>query len=562
MLYVHLITNRYMMNFLTKEKPEEQPSHKNLLDVRNFVTLIIMDGLGIHPDREGNAVLAAKTPFLDTAWTYGRSTLIHASGTYAGLPGEEPGNSEVGHLNLGAGQVVYQSLPRINDAIEASELQSNTVIKEMFALLRKRNTKLHLVGVLSPAGVHGHIAHLFSILDLCKANKIDPYIHVILDGRDTTPMEGHLHVQRLEDKLAELGIGKIASIQGRFYGMDRDNRWDRTQLAYDVMVGIAEESFTNPVEAVNLSYQRGEDDQYFKPRVRVDENNKPVGPVKDGDAILFWNFREDRARQLTKAFVLKNFTEFNRKNYPKDIYFATMTGYEEGLPANPIFPPLPIKKPLAEYLGENGKTQFHISETEKFMHVTYFFNGATEQPNPGEVFFNIPSPRVIDYADVPEMSAYSIKDETVRRIRNIKNTHYDFILLNLANPDMLGHTGDFKATVRANEIVDECVAEISKETLAAGGAVIITADHGNCETMINRTTKQVDIAHTNNPVPLTVLTSMNEIEPKVGVPLMRIGTGPRARETGLLADIAPTALGLIGMDAPANMTGVDLRGVL
>ncbi|HRY22272.1 MAG TPA: 2,3-bisphosphoglycerate-independent phosphoglycerate mutase [Candidatus Dojkabacteria bacterium] len=552
-----------MMDFLKKQKTEEKDTNfQNLLDVRKFVTLIIMDGLGVYPDREGNAVLAAKTPFLDTAWTYGRSTLIHASGTYVGLPGEEPGNSEVGHLNLGAGQVVYQSLPRINDAIEASELKNNNVIKEMFALLRKRNSRLHLVGVLSPAGVHGHIAHLFSILDLCKANKIDPYIHVILDGRDTTPMEGHLHVQRLEDKLAQLGIGKIASIQGRFYGMDRDNRWDRTQLAYDVMVGISEESFTNPVEAVNMAYQRGEDDQYFKPRVRVDENNKPVGPVKDGDAILFWNFREDRARQLTKAFVLKQFTEFNRKNYPRDIYFATTTGYEEGLPANPIFPPLPIKKPLAEYLGENGKTQFHISETEKFMHVTYFFNGATEQPHPGEVFFKIPSARVVDYAEVPEMSAYGIKNEVVRRIKNIGNIHYDFILLNLANPDMLGHTGDFKATVRANEVVDECVAEISKETLAAGGAVIITADHGNCETMINRTTKQIDIAHTNNPVPLTILTSINEIEAKVGVPLMRIGTGPKANETGLLADVAPTALGLIGMRAPANMTGVDLRGVL
>jgi 2,3-bisphosphoglycerate-independent phosphoglycerate mutase len=552
-----------MMNFFKKQNPQEhRDEFKNLLDVRKFVTLIVMDGLGVYPDREGNAVLAANTPFLDTAWTYGRSTLIHAAGTHVGLPGEEPGNSEVGHLNLGAGQVVYQSLPRINDAIQAHELVSNTVIREMFSILKKRKTKLHLVGVLSPAGVHGHIAHLFSLLDLCKKNGIDPYIHVILDGRDTTPMEGHLHVKKLLEKLDELGIGEIASMQGRFYGMDRDSRWERTQLAYDAMIGISEESFTDPVEAVNLAYQKGEDDQYFKPRVRVDANGYPIRPVKDGDAILFWNFREDRARQLTKTFVLKDFPHFHRKNYPKDIYFATMTGYEEGLPANPIFPPLPIKKPLAEYLSESGKTQFHISETEKFMHVTYFFNGAVEQPNPGEVFFNVPSPRVIDYADVPEMGAYAIKEETVRRIRNINNTHFDFILLNFANPDMLGHTGDFKATVKANEIVDECVAEISKETLAAGGAVVITADHGNCETMINRTTKQIDIAHTNNPVPLTILTTMNEIEAKVGVPMLRIGTGPRANVTGLLADVGPTVLGLLGLEVPANMTGVDLRAVL
>jgi 2,3-bisphosphoglycerate-independent phosphoglycerate mutase len=311
-----------------------------------------------------------------------------------------------------------------------------------------------------------------------------------------------------------------------------------------------------------MAYQNGEDDQYFKPRVRVNSEGRPVGPVMDGDAILFWNFREDRARQLTKAFVLKDFQHFVRRNYPKNVYFATMTGYEENLPANVIFPPLPIKKPLSEVLAENGKTQFHISETEKFMHVTYFFNGAVEQPKEGEVFFKVPSPRVVDYAEIPEMGAYGIKDETVKRIKDIFTNPIDFILLNFANPDMLGHTGDFKATVKANEIVDECVAEISKETLAMGGAVIITADHGNCETMINRTTKQIDIAHTNNPVPLTILTSINEIERKAGVPMLKIGTGPNAKVTGLLADVAPTALGLIGMEVPANMTGVDLRAVI
>ena len=550
------------MNFFKKQQPEQEKDFNNVLDIRKFVTLIIMDGLGVYPDREGNAVLAAKTPFLDTAWTYGRSTLIHAAGTHVGLPGEEAGNSEVGHLNLGAGQVVYQSLPRINDAIQAHELDTNNVIREMVSVLRKRNTKLHLVGVLSPAGVHGHIAHLFSILDLCKVNGIDPYVHVILDGRDTTPMEGHVHVKKLEEKLQELGIGEIASMQGRFYGMDRDTRWERTKLAYDAMIGISEEGFTDPVDVVNMAYQNGEDDQFFKPRVRVDVNRQPVGPVRDGDAILFWNFREDRARQLTKAFVLKDFQYFARRNYPKDIYFATMTGYEEGLPANAIFPPLPIKKSLSETLSENGKAQFHISETEKFMHVTYFFNGGVEQPREGEVFFKIPSPRVVDYSDVPEMGAYGIKDETVKRIRDISNNPYNFILLNFANPDMLGHTGDFKATVKANEIVDECVAEISKETLAAGGAVLITADHGNCETMINRSTKQIDIAHTNNPVPLTILTEMSEVEAKAGVPMLRIGTGPNARPTGLLADVAPTVLGLLGVEIPANMTGVDLRPVL
>jgi len=550
------------MNFFKKQEPEQEKTFKNLLDVRKFVTLIVLDGFGVHPDSEGNAVLAAKTPFLDTAWTYGRSTLIHAAGTHVGLPDEEAGNSEVGHLNLGAGQVVYQTLPRINDAISADELKSNPVIKEMISQLRKRKSRLHLTGVLSPAGVHGHIAHLFSLLDLCKENSIDPFVHVMLDGRDTTPMEGILYVRKLETKLKELGIGKIASMQGRFYGMDRDSRWERTKLAYDALVGFSEETFTDPVAVVQDAYQRGEDDQYFKPRVRVDESGKPVGPVMSGDALLFWNFREDRARQLTKAFVLKEFNHFTRRNFPQDVYFATMTGYEEGIPANVIFPPLPIKKSLSEFLAESGKRQIHISETEKFMHVTYFFNGGIEQPHPGEVFFNIPSPRVEDYAAVPEMSAITIKDEVIRRIRSMSTTPYELVLLNFANPDMLGHTGDFKATVRANEIVDQCVAQIAKESLAMGGAVVITADHGNCETMINRVTKQVDIAHTNNPVPLTMLTNMNEIESKVGVPLRRVGTGPKARSTGLLADVAPTVLGLLGMEIPANMTGVDLRPVL
>ncbi len=521
-----------------------------------------MDGLGVFPDPEGNAVLAAKTPFLDSAWTYGRSTLIHASGTYVGLLNEEMGNSEVGHLNLGAGQVVYQSLPRINDAISGHELGNNPVIKEMFATIRKRGTSLHLTGVLSPAGVHGHIKHLFSLLELCKANGINPYIHIMLDGRDTGPREGYLYVSKLNEKIKELGVGKIASMMGRFYGMDRDSRWERTKLAYDAMVGISEENFTDPIISIQKAYNLGEDDQYFKPRVCVDQNGLPVGSVKQGDAILFWNFREDRARQLTKAFVVEDFPHFNRVNFPRNIYFATMTGYEEGIPANVIFPPLEVKKSLSEYLSVNGKRQIHISETEKNMHVTYFFNGGIEAPHEGEVFFNVPSPKVDNYALTPAMSSEIIRDEVLKRISNISTNPYEFILLNFANPDMLGHTGDLNSTIRGLEIMDKCCLDVSKATLAAGGAVIITSDHGNCETMINRTTKEIDIAHTNNPVPLTVLTDIREAENKAGVPVLKIGTGEKARPTGLLADVAPTVLGLLGMDVPATMTGVDLRSVL
>lgn len=547
-----------MMNFLTKQ----QLGNENILDVRRFVTLIILDGFGIHPDSEGNAVLAAHTPFLDTAWTYGRSTLLNASGVHVGLPEGEPGNSEVGHLNLGAGQVVYQSLPRINDAIKRDELFTNPVIEEMFSTLKRRNTRLHLTGVLSPAGVHGHSRHLYSLLEICAAKGVDPFIHIMLDGRDTSPMEGIHYIKELEGKLLEIGVGKIASIQGRFFGMDRDSRWERTKLAYDAMVGLSEETFTNPSKVVQRAYQNQEDDQFFVPRVRVDERGSPVGQILSGDAVLFWNFREDRARQLTKAFVKKEFKHFTRRNYPKDLFFVTMTGYEEGLDAKVIFPPLPVRKSLSSYLSEKGKTQFHIAETEKFMHVTYFFNGATETPHTGEVFFNIPSPRVEDYVDIPEMRAFDIKDETVRRIREISKVPYNFILLNFANPDMIGHTGDFKATVRANQVVDRCVQEIAIETLKAGGAVVITADHGNCESMIDRETKRIDIAHTSNPVPFTILTRPEEVESKIGIRTLKVGTGERAKVQGLLADVAPTTLGLLGLEIPVNMTGIDLRPVI
>jgi len=556
-----------MFDFLKKEEEANNTlAHPQFGDKvfqnRNFVTLIVLDGFGVFPDAEGNAVWGAKTPFLDTAWTFGRSTLIHAAGTHVGLPNEEAGNSEVGHLNIGAGQVVYQSLPRINDAISGNELSNNQVIREIFEHVKKNKSDLHLTGVLSAAGVHGHIKHLFSLMEICKVNGVNPYIHIMLDGRDTGPMDGYLYVSKLKEKINELGIGRIASMMGRFYGMDRDSRWERTKLAYEAMVGVSEDTFTDPIDAIQKAYKVGEYDQFFKPRVCVGGDGKPVGVVKNGDAVLFWNFREDRARQLTKVFVVDDFTPFQRINYPKNVYFATMTGYEEGLPAHVLFPPLEVKQSLSEYLSSNGKRQIHLSETEKYMHVTYFFNGGIENPHPGEIFFNIPSPRVDDYSLTPAMSAELIRDETVRRIKDIKNNPLEFILLNFANPDMLGHTGNYAATVRGNEITDACCFDVAKATLEAGGAVIITADHGNCETMINRVTKEIDIAHTNNPVPMTVLTNIEEIRGKAGIPARKIGTGERAKTTGLLADVAPTVLGLLNMDIPASMTGVDLRSII
>ena len=548
-----------MLDFLKSKKRRKEPQDTKL---DRLVTLIVLDGFGVHPDSVGNAVLAAKTPFLDTAWTYGKSTLIHASGTHVGLPNEVAGNSEVGHLNLGAGQVVYQSLPRINEAIQHHELDNNDTIKGMFKHIRDNDSRLHLVGVLSTAGVHGHINHLFSIMELCKEKRIDPFIHVILDGRDTPPTEGFFYISKLKEKMKELGIGHIASIMGRYYGMDRDSRWERTKLAYDAMVGISGTRFTDPVQALQDSYNRDVTDQFFIPAVAIDTVGRIVGKVESNDAILFWNFREDRARQLTKVFVLDNWNHFVRREYPENVYFVTMTGYEEGLPAKVIFPPKKVNMPIAEYLSSIGVNQLHVSETEKHMHVTYFFNGGVEELHPGEDNINLPSPRVNDYSLTPAMSAPEISRETVRRIEANGKYNYGFILINFANPDMLGHTGDFRATVESNEITDKYTADISLATLRAGGAVIITADHGNCETMINRQTGEVDIAHTNNPVPLSIIENINQVNGKDGRDLVKIGTGDSAKVTGILADVAPTCLSTMGLDIPTSMTGMDLNTVI
>ena len=547
---------------LFSRKDSEQVKRKLEVEAKNFSVLLILDGFGVHPDPEGNAVLGANTPFLDTAWTYGKSTLINASGTYVGLPSEEAGNSEVGHLNLGAGQVVYQTLPMINDAISTHELDSNPTLKEAIDEVKRRGSNLHLSGVLSAAGVHGHIKHLFSLMELCKAHGINPYIHVMLDGRDTPAKDGFLYLNKLNEKIRELGIGKIASMQGRFYGMDRDNRWERIKLAYDAMVGISQETFQDPVVALQSAYARNETDQFFLPRTRVDATGRPVGPIRTNDILLLWNFREDRARQLSKAFIVKEFENFVRRDYPENLYLVTMTGYEENIPAHVIFPPKKIKKSLAGYVAENGFNQLHISETEKNMHVTYFFNGGIEAAHTGEDFFNIPSPKVDNYATIPEMSSKIIRDEVVKRIKAMREYNYKFIVINLANPDMLGHTGDYNATVKGNEIVDSIAADITKVTLAMGGSIVITADHGNCETMINRVTKEVDIAHTNNPVPLMILSDIKDITAVAGKNIAKVGTGPNAATTGLLADVGPTCLGLIGLDVPDSMTGVDLRSVI
>ncbi|KKR06028.1 MAG: 2,3-bisphosphoglycerate-independent phosphoglycerate mutase [candidate division WS6 bacterium GW2011_GWF2_39_15] len=551
-----------MFSWLFKNTKEGKDRGDTQKIRKDLVVLLILDGLGVHPDKLGNAVLQSKTPFLDTAWTYGRSTLLHASGTHVGLPQDEPGNSEVGHLNIGSGQVIYQSLPRINDAIANGDLDENPVIREMFDEVKKRKSDLHLFGILSAGGVHGHIEHLFHLIDLAKKEGIQPYIHAMLDGRDTGATDGYFYVSKLVQKMKETGVGRLATIMGRFYGMDRDNRWERTHRAYNALVGMGERKATDAYALLQECYKKGENDQFILPTTLVDDKGIPVGAIKDNDSVLFYNFREDRARQITKVFVQSDFNKFPKVVSPKNLFFVTMTGYADDLPTHIVFPPKKITETLSSAISNNRMNQLHISETEKFMHVTYFFNGGVEEPHTGEDFFNIPSQKVFDYATVPAMSAEIIKDEVIYRLNNLDKKKYSFIIINFANPDMLGHTGNLEATIKGNGIVDQFAKEIAFKVLEMNGALMMIADHGNCETMIDRVTKRVDTAHTNNPVPFVVLSDITELTLADPKKVIKIGTGDKATPTGILADVAPTILNILGVEPPQSMTGIDILSVV
>ena len=552
----------FLKNFITIE--DDNPKKLVKKGLRSpLVMLIVLDGFGIHPDPEGNAILQAKTPFLDTVWTKGITTLLHASGTHVGLPPEEHGNSEVGHLNLGTGRVVFQSLPRINESIRTGKFFKLDELVKAFSEVKKRGSRMHLMGILSAGGVHGHIEHLFALLELAKEQKVDPYIHIFLDGRDTGIKDGYFYISKLKQKIKEVGVGKIASISGRFYAMDRDNRWERTQLAYDAMIGRGKRTATDPFAIIQSAYGNGENDQIFIPTTMVDSQGKPIGAIEDNDVAIFYNFREDRARQITKAFVLPDseFDHFPRFHNPASLYFVTMMGYEEGLPVHVVFPTEKISDGIAYLISQAGLRQMHISESEKHMHVTYFFNGGVEKPHQGEEFFNIPSPKVFDYAQTPHMSAQIIRDEVMYRLDRYEQYKYSFILINFANPDMLGHTGVLESAVKGVEFVDSMLKDIVPKVVSLGGTVIITADHGNCETMIDRITKKINTYHTSNPVPFILVNSLSQCSPSPNEKINKLGT-VKTSVTGMLADIAPTILQLLNLEASENMTGINLLDVL
>lgn len=500
------------------------------------LVLIVRDGWGVSDVTKGNAIASARTPRLDALLAEYPHALLDASEHHVGLPPGQMGNSEVGHLNIGAGRVVYQELTRINKAGEDGELAGNSAIVEAMDRALERNRALHLLGLLSDGGVHSHQEHLHALLDLAKAKGlIEVYVHVILDGRDTSPTGGIDYVRKLEAHLAELGVGRIATVIGRFYTMDRDKRWERVKTGYDLLMQGRGSPARDPKAAIQASYEQDITDEFVEPVVIVDEDDKPVGSIRRGDQVLVFNFRGDRARQITEALASETYDSFDRESgFPVDV--TTMCEYQAGLPVRGVaFPPQTVKNHITEYLAAQGLSVYKAAETEKYAHVTFFFNGGVEAPCPHEERLLVPSPKVRTYDLQPEMSAFEVTDKLVARLAKARDR---LVVLNFANTDMVGHTGVFDAVVRAVEVVDECVGRVCDAALAVGGAAFITADHGNAEQMLDPTTGEVFTAHTTNPVHGLLVSPHHR---------------GRKLRAGALSEIAPTLLEVMGLKKPEEM---------
>ena len=499
------------------------------------VMLCIMDGFGWTPNETyGNAVAAANKPFIDSLMAKYPMTTIDASGMAVGLPDGQMGNSEVGHTNMGAGRIVYQQLTLITKSIRDGEMLKNPVLVKNMKAAIDAGKAIHLMGLVGTGGVHSHADHWFGVLEMAKhMGAKEVYLHCITDGRDTDPHSGKGFLADLQAKLDELGIGKIASVSGRYYAMDRDNNWDREEKAYAAFVYGEGEQYANATEAIEASYANDKTDEFVLPCVTCEG-----GRVQDGDTVIFMNFRPDRARQMTRIFCDDAFTGFERRGGRKQVHYVCMAEYDATMPNCEVaYPPVELKNVLGQYLSENGKTQLRIAETEKYAHVTFFFNGGVEDPYPGEDRVLVASPKVATYDLQPEMSAYEVASKCVERIESGK---YDVIILNFANCDMVGHTGVFDAAVKAVETVDECVGQVVEATLKMGGIAMITADHGNAEQMLQADGKSPMTAHTTNVVPFILC-----------------GAGTELRE-GRLADIAPTILDVMGLEQPTEMDGKTL----
>lgn len=503
------------------------------------VALIILDGFGCRDEQKGNAVFHAKKPNFDRYWSHFPHSHLTASGEAVGLPEGQMGNSEVGHLNIGAGRIVYQSLTRVNIAIREGEFDKNETICSAMDHVKKNGTNLHLFGLLSDGGVHSHINHMFALLKMAKEEGIEKvYIHGFLDGRDVGQKTAATYIQQTLDKMNEYGVGEFATISGRYYSMDRDNRWERVEKSYCSMVYGDGPTYSNPLEVVEDSYQHGIFDEFVIPSVITKEDGKPVATIQENDAVIFYNFRPDRAIQISNVFTNEDFRAFDRgEKHPRDLFFVCLTHFSESVNGYVAFKPSNLDNTLGEVLAQNGLKQLRIAETEKYPHVTFFMSGGREDKFPGEERILINSPKVATYDLQPEMSAYEVTDALLAEIQADK---FDAILLNFANPDMVGHSGMLEPTVKAIETVDECLGKIVDLILEKGGTAIITADHGNADEVITLEGDPMT-AHTTSPVPVIVT--------KNGVEL---------RNGGILGDLAPTILDLLGVQQPAEMTGKTL----
>ena len=502
--------------------------------------LMILDGYGLNDRTDGNAVAQAKTPVMDQLMKEYPFVKGNASGLAVGLPDGQMGNSEVGHMNMGAGRIVYQELTRITKEINDGDFFKNQALLDGMENVKKNNSDLHLYGLLSDGGVHSHITHVYGLLELAKREGIkNVYVHCFLDGRDTAPTSGKGFIEALEAKMAELGVGKIASISGRYYAMDRDNNYDRVQLAYDAMTEGKGLTAACGICGIQESYDREETDEFVKPTVVV-EDGKAVGLVQDKDSVIFFNFRPDRAREITRTFCADEFDGFDR-GARKNVKYICFTEYDVTIPNKEVaFKKVELKNTFGEYLAAHGMTQARIAETEKYAHVTFFFNGGVEEPNVGEDRILVKSPKVATYDLQPEMSAPEVCEKLCAAIRSEK---YDVIVINFANPDMVGHTGIIPAAIKAIETVDTCVGKAVEALKEVDGQMFICADHGNAEQMVDYETGAPFTAHTTNPVPFILVNA----DPSYTL-----------RENGCLADIIPTLIELMGMEQPAEMTGKSL----
>ncbi|MEX0895314.1 MAG: 2,3-bisphosphoglycerate-independent phosphoglycerate mutase [Patescibacteria group bacterium] len=529
--------------------------------------LLVLDGWGLGPNNAGNAIIRAQTPNMDRFWMSYPHTQLAASGQAVGLPQNEDGNTETGHLNIGAGHIVYQDLPRINMSIADGSFYTNQGFLNAVAHAKKNNSALHLMGLVGAGGVHSNIEHLYALLNLCNQQQLTTvYIHCFTDGRDSPPTSGITYIRQLLDHCEKTGVGKIASLMGRYFAMDRDHRWERVEKAYNALVlGVGNSCTLNPINSMQEQYNNGTTDEFLEPIVICDEDGSHRS-IKDNDAAIFFNYRIDRPRELTRAFVQPDFEQgvkheafdpytekyektniqqpkktitFTRKKVVNNLYFVTMTRYEDHLPVEVAFPPQFIKQPLGKVFADAGLRQLRITETEKERFVSYYMNGQIDDVAAGEERVIVPSKGVRSYDEAPEMSAYEIANEMIARLKTSK---YDVVISNICNGDMVGHTGNLEAAIKACQIVDDVVGQIVNTVLTLDGVVFITADHGNVEEMINSETGEVDTEHSTFPVPFLVISKQYANKP-VMLP------------SGILADVAPTMLHVMGIDKPAAMTG-------